>query len=123
MKFKYVVYVCLLLFANSGCIFSGNDIEEIKLIEPYYITTSGISYDLIVKEKDASTNKVMLLNIDSIGWSKKYVFGKATSEYFIISQNDQIFVGRFKNYLDFYNAGKLLGLNDEMKKVSELPYH
>lgn len=120
MKFKCIVYAFLVLVANSGCIFSGNDIEEIKMIGPYYITTSGINYDLIVKEKDASTNKIMLPNIDSIGWSNKYVFGKAVSGYFIINQNAQIFVGKYNNYLDFNNAGKILGLNNEMKKVSEL---
>lgn len=117
MKFKYL-YGCVLLFTGGGCLFSGNDIEEKKLVEPYYITTSGISYDLIIKERDASTNKVVITNIDSIGWNESYIFGKTVSEYFIINQATQILIGRYNNRSDFNKV--IEPFSNKMKKTDEL---
>ena len=120
MKLNYT-FIFILSLIISGCIFSGSDIEERKLVEPYYITYSGIKYELIVKEKGASTNKVLISsNIDSIGWYSRYIFGKIDTEYFIINRDAQNFEGKYNSYFEFIKAKKLLELKSKMLKTSEL---
>ena len=112
----FVTYVILLI---SSCIFSGSDIKETKVIEPYYITYSGLNHQLIIKEKGASTNKVVITsNIDSIGHYDKFIFGKMGVQYFIINKETQSFEGWYNDYSSFIEAKRKLNLQSEMESTN-----
>jgi hypothetical protein len=117
MKNNFVI-ICFVFFM-SGCIFSGTDIEETKVVEPYYITYSGLNHQLIIKEKGASTNKVVITsNVDSIGHYDKFIFGKTGAEYFIINKETQNFEGRYNEYSSFMEAKRRLDLPTEMESTN-----
>lgn len=107
-----------MLMLLSGCIFSGGDIEETKVIEPYYILSTGSNHQLIAKENGASTNKVIVSSdIDSIGHYDKFIFGKTGSRYFIFSTETQKFYGEYNNPSLFKEAKEKLNLYSEMEST------
>ncbi len=118
VKYGYGIICCFLVFC-SGCLFSGPDNEERKLVSPYFIVSAGAGHDLVVKEENADTEKIIYSNIDSIGWSNHYIFGKAQSGYFIIDCNAQKIVGRYSS-AEFNRVKKGLGLQSGMVKPTDL---
>lgn len=118
MKNYFVIALCFVL-PISGCIFSGGDIEETKVVEPYYITYSGLNHQLIIKEKGASTSKIIITsNVDSIGHYNKFIFGKTGVQYFIINRETQNFEGRYNEHSSFIEAKQKLDLPSEMESTN-----
>ena len=115
---KFLCVTCLTVFI-SGCIFSGSDIEETKIIEPYYVTYSGLNHQLIFKEKGANTSKVIISsNIDSIGYYDKYIFGKIGVQYFILNRESQILKDKYNTYFSFIEGMDKLNLKPDMQSTN-----
>lgn len=116
MRISYLFLLFTLL--STSCIFSGGDIEEKKIIDPYYLSYSGINHQLIKKEKDANTGKIIIqADIDSIGHFGKYIVGKFESTYFIFNTGKEMFEGKYNAYSDFIQAKINLGLNVAMEST------
>lgn len=122
MKIRLIT-VCVIFLFSSGCLFSGNDIEEKQIVGSYYISSLGDANTLIFKEPEANTEKIIITtNVDSIGWKDKVVFGITNNEYFIVDIKSQKTIGRYTNYFDFIKANQELGNEDViLNKTSKLP--
>jgi hypothetical protein len=114
----YIPFMCMSVLL-SGCIFSGNDIEETEILDPYYIQFSGINHQLIAKETEARTSKVIVsTDIDSIGHFDNFIFGKTGSRYFIFDTKTKKFYGEYNNLSLFREAKQKLNLYIEMKSTN-----
>lgn len=104
----------------SGCIFSGSDVEENKIVDNYYISSLAGNNSLVYKEPDAATENILVpTNVDSIGWNDKVVSGVSGGQYFIIDRESQN-LNNYKDRLQYIDAYKKFGISDEiqMKKVT-----
>ncbi len=108
----------LIIFFSSGCIFSGSDLEEKKVVDNYYINLLGSNSSLVYREPGAATDKMLISsNIDSIGWNEQIVVGVTNNKYFIVNRQSRA-VNTVSDYFQFTIACKSLGSeNLHMKKV------
>ncbi|MCW3074354.1 MAG: hypothetical protein JWP69_1423 [Flaviaesturariibacter sp.] len=119
MKLK-VSIIGILILICTGCIFSSDDLHEIKLVDNYYVSSSGSERTLIYKTPGASTEKVIYENVDSVATQAKFIFGVANNEYFIYQMELQNVI-KYSFYPDFVQACEEYGINKiNLKKSSEI---
>src|SRR5688572_3216179 len=121
-RFGITIIHCIFF---TGCIFSGNDVEENQVTGNYYISSMAGNNNLIYKEPGAETDHVILPgNVDSIGWTEKIVVGFSRSHYFIINVKSKA-VERYQDRNLFRIALNESGIEKEilMKKVIGAQFH
>lgn len=69
----------------TSCLFSGNDLREAPLLRNYYISFNGRHYCVIMKEKYAGTEALIISGVDSIGLHGGLIAGFAQSRYFLLN--------------------------------------
>jgi hypothetical protein len=120
MKTNLLV-IGILLVLNTGCIFSSDDIREVKVMGNYYLISFSGDNSLIYKEPDATTDKVIYQNVDSIGWNEKFIFGVADRKYFLFGIEQQNLINRYESQPDFIEGCKRFGVvNVTLKSTNDL---
>lgn len=98
----------------SGCLFSGSDVEETKMVDNYYLSSLGGNTSLVYKDSEAATDNLLIPgNVDSIGWNSSVIVAVSGKNYFIVNRQTQA-VNKSNDWTAYVSSYQKLGIKDNM---------